>query len=152
MTKDDDAIVGREEEIARLGGFLDSAGRGPDALVLEGEAGIGKTTLWRWTLATARGRGFTVLSASPAAAETALSFSALDDLLEPVLGDVLPRLPAPRRAALEAALLLSASQAGHPRCTRSRRPCATRSGSWARCGRCSSPSTTRSGSIDRRPR
>ena len=109
MTNDDDAIVGREQEIARLGGFLDSAGRGPAALVLEGEAGIGKTTLWRWTLATARGRGFTVLSASPAAAETALSFSALDDLLEPVLGDVLPRLPAPRRAALEAALLLSAS-------------------------------------------
>jgi DNA-binding CsgD family transcriptional regulator len=114
VTLDDDAIVGRDEETAQLSGFLDGAGRGPTALVVEGEAGIGKTTLWRWTLATAQGRGFTVLSASPAAAETALSFAALDDLLEPVLDDVLPRLPAPRRSALEAALLLSTSRAGPP--------------------------------------
>ena len=82
--------------------------------MLEGEAGIGKTTLWRWTLDTARARGFAVLSASPAAAETALSFSALDDLLEPVVGDVLPRLAPPRRAALEAALLLTADQRATP--------------------------------------
>ena len=114
MTEDDDALVGRDEEIARLGGFLESAAREPTALVLEGQAGIGKTTLWRWTLATAKARGFTVLSASPAAAETALSFAALDDLLDPVLGDILPRLPGPRRAALEAALLLSPSEAGSP--------------------------------------
>lgn len=107
MTEEDDAIVGRDAEIAQLGGFLDRAERGPTALLLEGQAGIGKTTLWRWTLAAAKRRGVTVLSASPAAAETALSFAALDDLLEPVLGDVLPRLLAPRRSALEAALLLS---------------------------------------------
>jgi DNA-binding SARP family transcriptional activator/class 3 adenylate cyclase/predicted ATPase len=113
-TRDDHAIVGRDDEIARLGDFLDSARRGPTALVLDGQAGIGKTTLWRWTLATAQGRGFTVLSASPAAAEAALSFAALNDLLESVLGEVLPRLPLPRRSALEAALLLSTSEEGPP--------------------------------------
>jgi DNA-binding SARP family transcriptional activator len=111
---DDHAIVGRDDEIARLGGFLDGARHGPKALVLEGQAGIGKTTLWRWALATAKRRGFSVLSASPAAAETALTFAALNDLLEPVLEEVLPRLAAPKRSALEAALLLSTSEGGPP--------------------------------------
>jgi DNA-binding CsgD family transcriptional regulator len=114
MTERAGAIVGRDEELERLDAFLGAAAEAPAAVVLEGEAGIGKTTLWRWTLDTARARGFTVLSASPAAAETALSFSALDDLLEPVVGDVLPRLAPPRRAALEAALLLTADQRATP--------------------------------------
>ena len=114
MTEQAGAIVGRDEELERLGGFLSAAAEAPAAAVLEGEAGIGKTTLWRWTLDTARARGFTVLSASPAAAETALSFAALDDLLEPVVGDVLPRLAPPRRAALEAALLLTADHRAAP--------------------------------------
>ena len=39
-------IVGREEELGYLHAFVDQAGRGPSALVLEGEAGIGKSTLW----------------------------------------------------------------------------------------------------------
>ena len=39
-------IVGRERELAALAGFVDEAPRRPRALVLEGEAGIGKTTLW----------------------------------------------------------------------------------------------------------
>ncbi|MGH2801602.1 MAG: ATP-binding protein, partial [Thermoleophilaceae bacterium] len=114
MTGDAGAIVGRDQELDRLAAFLDLAAEAPAAALLEGEAGIGKTTLWRWTLDAAHARGFTVLSASPAAAETALSFSALDDLLEPVVGDVLPRLAPARRVALEAALLLTADQAGSP--------------------------------------
>jgi DNA-binding NarL/FixJ family response regulator len=107
-------IVGRDGELDRLGAFLDLAAEAPAAALLEGEAGIGKTTLWRWTLETARARGFTVLSASPVAAETALSFAALGDLLEPVVDDVLDRLTPVRRAALDAALLLSGDQAGSP--------------------------------------
>src|SRR5688500_3266886 len=114
MSEQAGAIVGRDEDLERLGAFLGAACEAPAAVVLEGEAGIGKTTLWRWTLDTARARGFTVLSASPAAAETALSFSALDDLLEPVVGDVLPRLAPARRAALEAALLLTTDQRATP--------------------------------------
>ena len=42
--------------------------------MLEGEAGIGKTTIWRLGAADAAGRSYTVLSCRPAESEAALSF------------------------------------------------------------------------------
>jgi predicted ATPase len=40
------AFVGREDEIAALGGFFAEAASGtPRVLLIDGEAGIGKTTL-----------------------------------------------------------------------------------------------------------
>ena len=39
-------IVGREEDLASVYAFVDRAPAGVAALVLEGEAGIGKSTLW----------------------------------------------------------------------------------------------------------
>src|SRR5215218_6969184 len=39
-------IVGREREIAAVMSFLEAVERGPRALVLEGEAGVGKSTVW----------------------------------------------------------------------------------------------------------
>ena len=50
--------------------------------------------------------GFRVLSSRPAEAERGLAHSGLGDLFEDVLEQVLPELPAPRRRALEIALLL----------------------------------------------
>ena len=47
MRAPDRDVVGREEEIAALADFLDAPTRLPCLLLLEGEAGIGKTTLWR---------------------------------------------------------------------------------------------------------
>jgi predicted ATPase len=47
-------IVGREEELSSLRAFLDGARRGPATLVLEGEAGIGKSTLWEAASSTRR--------------------------------------------------------------------------------------------------
>jgi Cdc6-like AAA superfamily ATPase len=41
------APVGRDEELAAIEEFLVSVSDGPGALVLEGEAGVGKTVLWR---------------------------------------------------------------------------------------------------------
>ena len=99
-------IIGREEELAELRGFLDAADRVPAAFLMEGEPGIGKTVLWRAGVELARARQLRVLTAIPATAETRLSFAALADLLEPVLADVLPSLPRPQRRALEIALLL----------------------------------------------
>ena len=39
-------MIGREREIAVVLAFLDSIPRGSQALLLEGEAGIGKSTVW----------------------------------------------------------------------------------------------------------
>jgi DNA-binding CsgD family transcriptional regulator len=100
-------IVGRREELAAVEGLLDMQ-RLPAALVLEGEAGIGKTTLWRAGVERAREHGWLLLSCAPASDEVRLAFSGLADLVAPVLDDGLDRLPEPQRAALETALLLRA--------------------------------------------
>ena len=98
-------IIGRDAELGSLHSFLDEATDGPAALVLEGDAGIGKSMLWAAGLEEARVRGFQVLAARPAEAEQSLANVGLSDLFENVLDDVLPELPAPRRRALEVALL-----------------------------------------------
>ena len=109
-------IVGRSEELASLHAFLCEARDGPDALVLEGAAGIGKSALWLAGVEQARSRGFRVVSARPSEAESALAHAGLGDLFEDFLDDVLPALPPPRRRALEVALLLQESdQAVDPR-------------------------------------
>ena len=100
------SLFGRERELARIHRYLERAETGASALVLEGEAGIGKTTLWQAGVEAALERGRVVLQARPAEAERDLSFSGLGDLLEPALGQ-LEALPAPRRRALEVALLLT---------------------------------------------
>lgn len=84
---------------------LDSARAGTYAVVLEGDAGVGKTALWRRVLENAPERGWRVLASAPAGSEAALSFAVLGDLLDRELKSVLPLLPAPQRAALEVALL-----------------------------------------------
>jgi AAA ATPase domain len=98
-------IVGRDRERLVVEGFLGAVPAGLVALVVEGDAGIGKSMLLRDGVAQARDRGFRVLVCQPAAAETRMSFAALGDLLEPVIEDVLPELPLPQRRALEGALL-----------------------------------------------
>jgi DNA-binding CsgD family transcriptional regulator len=98
-------VVGREAELERIGGFLDP-GRGELALMLEGVAGIGKTTLWRAGIELGREQHYRVLWCQPTASETAFSFAALGDLLSPMIEDLLPRLPPPQRAAIAAALAL----------------------------------------------
>jgi DNA-binding CsgD family transcriptional regulator len=102
----DGETVGRDEELERIGAFLDVPDESPSALVLEGDAGIGKSTLWASGVDAARERGLLVLSARPAEAERKLAGAVLGDLLEDVLPDVLPALSPPQRRALELVLLL----------------------------------------------
>ena len=99
-------IIGREDELLAVYGFTGLAEGGPAALVLEGEAGIGKSTLWLAGVERAHAQGLRVLSSRPAEAERGLALAGLGDLFEEVLNVVLPALPAPRRRALEGALLL----------------------------------------------
>jgi DNA-binding CsgD family transcriptional regulator len=100
-------LIGRRQELAAIDAFLGEDADGASALVLEGEAGIGKTSVWREGLERARGRGYRVLTARPVGAEVRLSFAGLGDLLTEAAVEALPRLPAPQRRALEAALVLA---------------------------------------------
>ena len=107
------SLFGRERELALIHRFHERGARGPATLVLEGEPGIGKTTLWLAGVEAARQQGRVVLQARPAEAERDLSFSALGDLLEPAAGR-LEELSPPRRRALQVALLLSSGETAAP--------------------------------------
>jgi DNA-binding CsgD family transcriptional regulator len=102
-------IVGREGELAAVARFVELEPSGPCALVLEGEAGIGKSTLWRAGVQQARAHGCRVLVSRPAEAERSLAFAGLGDLLDGTLDELADELPPPRRRALEAALLVGNS-------------------------------------------
>jgi DNA-binding CsgD family transcriptional regulator len=98
-------ILGRDGELEDLRLFLGSIPEGPSALVLEGAAGIGKTTLWLEGVVAARHQGYRVMLAKAAESEAKLSYSALSDLFGSVLVETLPSLPAAQRNALETALI-----------------------------------------------
>jgi DNA-binding CsgD family transcriptional regulator len=100
------AIVGRDEELALIAAFLEAPAQLPAALLLEGEAGIGKSTAWRHGIELAGANGFRVVETRPSERETALSFAGLGDLLGDTADEVVPELPPPQARALEIALLL----------------------------------------------
>jgi hypothetical protein len=75
--------------------LLDLAAAGPVSLVIEGEAGIGKTTAWLAGVEQARERGFLVLSAQPAEAESVQAYASLADLLDEVAAAIWADLPGP---------------------------------------------------------
>lgn len=89
-----------QSESRIVAAFLNEAARHTSALVVEGEPGIGKTTLWSTAIEEARKSGFRVLSARPGAAEVVLTFSALADLLSEVQAEVLAELPETQRVAV----------------------------------------------------
>lgn len=98
-------IVGRESELDLVRRFVDGASDEGGVLVLEGDAGIGKSSLWRAGIEYARECGVRVLSSNPAEVEQGLASAGLGDLLEEHLDEVLPGLAPPRRRALEIVLL-----------------------------------------------
>ena len=100
-------VVGRDDELGSIQEFLAEVEQGPAALVLSGDAGIGKTILWEAGVEGARERFSRVLSHRSVEAEASLAFGGLSDLLEPVLEEVAHELPPLRREALEVALLLT---------------------------------------------
>src|SRR5258708_20255873 len=90
------SVVGRQAELQSIGSFLESITAGPGALILYGEAGIGKTTLWREGLAEASGHGYAVLVCRPAQSEVQLSYSAIPDLLAHLAQPIPHPLPFPQ--------------------------------------------------------
>ncbi|MEA2544754.1 MAG: hypothetical protein QOI09_27, partial [Chloroflexota bacterium] len=104
-------LVGRMEELAEIDRFLDRSQTRLHGLLLSGQAGIGKTTLWKSALTRAGERGFRVLACRPTEIETQLSFASLVDLLVEVADEFLPQLPEAQRSAVEAALLRGTADA-----------------------------------------
>lgn len=103
------ALLGREAEVAAIGGLLSQAWAGESgALALTGSAGTGKTTLLREAevLAASGDTGMRVLQARGIESEAELAFGGLLDLMRP-LTDLIPRLPGPQAQALEGALVLA---------------------------------------------
>jgi len=98
-------LFGRAAEVASIGQFLAAVPTGSSTFLIEGEAGIGKTSLWQAAVDLAGGLGYKVLVSRCVAAEAKLSFTALSDLMENVPPDVLVDLPEPQRRPLETALL-----------------------------------------------
>jgi len=97
--------VGRQPELARIDVFLAAVHDSARVLLIEGEAGMGKTTLWLAGLEKAAGRGWRVLAARPSDAEATFAYAGLGDLLDAAGEEALAALPAPQRRALRVALL-----------------------------------------------
>lgn len=103
-----DSLYGRTPERTAIAEVLTSAAKGEGrALVVRGEAGIGKSALLEY--ASAEAGPMRVLRATGAESETGLAFAALHQLLHPVTGG-LDALPAPQRDAVAGALGLAATR------------------------------------------
>ena len=72
-------LIGRDEELQRVQRFLDGAGA--RALLIAGEAGVGKTSLWQAAVGRAEAAGMRAIAARPTEAETSFAHAALGDLL-----------------------------------------------------------------------
>ena len=110
----EDRVIGRDAELATLDQVLSDLGDGPLGLVIAGEAGIGKTVLWKAANEMSARHSYQVMAARPAEAEATLPFAGLADLCGGVAEQVLPDLPLPQRRALEAALVGAADSDGRP--------------------------------------
>ncbi|MDT5234766.1 MAG: hypothetical protein QOF47_753 [Mycobacterium sp.] len=99
------AVVGRSAEFRAIADFLGSVNDQPKGLLVEGEAGIGKTTLWLAALEQAHDRGFHVLSARAWEAESVLAYGMVTDLLRDSDAEVLAVLPDVQRVAVDRVLM-----------------------------------------------
>jgi hypothetical protein len=107
-------VVGRDPELRAIADFLVRDEPGPRALVLDGSAGIGKTTLWQAGVAQARERGWSVLVTRAAESEARMSYAGIGDLFSNVPETAFDALSAPLRRALDRALLRSDPIGGAP--------------------------------------
>jgi ATP/maltotriose-dependent transcriptional regulator MalT len=107
-------VFGREAELLVLTSFLDDVPAGPTALLLDGDAGVGKTTLWKQGVEAARSRSCRVLACQPVESEAKLSFAALGDLLGGILDETDIALPRPQTKALDVAMLRAEPEGAPP--------------------------------------
>ena len=98
-------VVSREQQASAIADLLSSVVAAPSGLVMEGEPGIGKTTLWLEAVRRAEADGFCVMAARPVTAQSVLAYTSLVDMLSGIDGSILAELPKPQRDALDRVLL-----------------------------------------------
>jgi len=106
LTGRDAALVGREDELARLRELVAPPYAESRVLLLLGDPGVGKTVLLAEAVREARSSGMRVLAAAGRESEQDLAFAGLHQLLRPVL-DRVAGLPSRQAGALRGAFALS---------------------------------------------
>jgi len=98
-------LVGRAAELDAVDRFLERSRDRLAGLLVDGDAGIGKSSTWREAVRRAEAAGAQLLHASPTEPERNLTLGGLTDLLGRIPAADLEALPPPQRHALEIALL-----------------------------------------------
>jgi DNA-binding CsgD family transcriptional regulator len=102
-----DPLYGREHELQVMAGLVSGlTTRAGGALVIRGEAGIGKSAMLTAAAGLAKDAGVRMLSATGIQAEARLPFAGLHQLLRPLL-PMAERLPRRQRAAIQSAFGMS---------------------------------------------
>jgi type II secretory pathway predicted ATPase ExeA len=89
------SLIGRADDLEYIAAFADRAAVSGGALLLSGEAGVGKTVLLDAAAAHAEDAGRRVLRAAGAEFEGTVSFAGLHQLLRPPSNSRSPRWPRP---------------------------------------------------------
>jgi DNA-binding NarL/FixJ family response regulator len=108
----DAGVLGREGELAIATSFLDGIAERAHAVVIDGDAGIGKTAMCRAIVDEATARGYVVLRCAGEEAEARLSFIGLTDLIGDVVDAFAASLPPVQVEALDLALSRRRGDAG----------------------------------------
>ncbi|HYR54318.1 MAG TPA: AAA family ATPase [Methylomirabilota bacterium] len=106
-------LIEREQESAVLDALVDRLRDGGGAVVVRGEAGIGKSALLQRVRRQAEAQGARPLATVGVESEAELPFAGLHQLLRPVIG-ALAQQPESQRQALEAALGLGVDDKPDP--------------------------------------
>src|SRR5579863_3846017 len=102
----DALLFGRGRELRVIDEQLDSVNDRGSALLVRGEAGVGKTAILEAAKLRATSRGMSLLAATGVPSETSLPFAGLYELLRPI-AERTQRLPGPQQDALRAAFGLA---------------------------------------------
>src|SRR5690349_867588 len=107
------ALLGRDRELQAVDTLVGRANEGGGALLIRGDAGIGKSALLGHAIESAEAADQRVLRAVGVRTEAHLPFAGLHQLLRPILRGI-DGLPEPQRLALSAAFGLSTGAADDP--------------------------------------
>ena len=94
-----EGILGRDRELEIIAGLIAKATAGGGALLIHGNAGIGKSALLERAVVLAQAAGMRVLQTTGVRTEANLPFAGLHQLLRPILAG-LDALPKPQTGAL----------------------------------------------------